>query len=437
MLGVSPPTTSTLCASHPEVCGAACGGACVDPARDADNCGRCGHRCAPRAACNAGVCGDEPTTLVASAPGCRSMRLAHEDGFIYWSDMGHGTLRRVATDTGAVTTLAEGVRPAAIHLSTSLPLVLNDRPVGTSPVVRGGTVWWIGADDDVTVDETGLAHGGGGTAIWSVRAGEKPTAVLPAALVPGPSPVSSAPREDGGPQLETPGEKPPISALALSGSGRALLFAAGTRIYSMPSTGAFAATDVKLVGVTSGPEKGFATALATDDRRLFFPTGDGTGVHMFDESGACDPSSSPNGGGLGAAAMSSYVCPSFVFGSFPIPLLDTVTISHGFLTWAKENNVWRADLSKADPALDGHAIFSDTLLGFGVTGFAVGTTNAYFGESTLVETGSFTDVQAGNPPPARVLARGQDWPSSFVIDGQNVYWTTTACDISFIADSPQ
>jgi hypothetical protein len=443
MLGVAPLAPSTLCGAHPEVCGVACGGACVDLSKDPDNCGRCGHTCLDRAACNEGVCGAVPTTLVPAAPGCRSMRLAYEANAITWSDLGHGTIKRVSTAGGPPTTLASGVQLAAIHMSSLQPLVVNDQPVVTGLVVRDGAVFWIGAAEVVTIDDAGQARGGGGTAIWSVRAGGAPRAVLPEALAPGPSPVSSASTSD--PPLETPGEKPPISALTLSPDGKTLFFGAGSRLYAIPAAGAVTDADVRLVGVTSGPERGFATALATDGKRLFFPTSDGTGIHMFDETGPCAPAlaaSAPDAGApdaavLGAAAMSSYVCPSFLFGSFPIPLLDTITISHGFVAWAKENNVWRADLSVADPSIDGHVIFSDTIRNFGVTGFAVGELNAYFGESTLLEKGGFTTVQTGNPPPARVLARGQSWPSSVVLDGARVYWTTTDCDISFLADSPQ
>src|SRR5436190_23198060 len=101
MLGASPVATSTSCGAHPELCGVACGDTCVDLAKDADNCGRCGIRCPARAACNQGVCGVEPTTLVPSAPGCRSLRLAYEGGAITWSDLGHGTINRISTDGGA------------------------------------------------------------------------------------------------------------------------------------------------------------------------------------------------------------------------------------------------------------------------------------------------------------------------------------------------
>jgi hypothetical protein len=435
MLGVSPIAASTNCGAHPALCGVACGDTCVDLAKDADNCGRCGNRCPARAACDKGVCGVEPTTLVPAAPGCRSLRLAYEAGELTWSDLGHGTINRISTDGGAVTVLASHVRPAAIHVSSAQPLAANEEPMGTNVLVRDGAVFWIGADDDVTTDAAGIPRGGGGTAIWSVRAGGQPTALLPATLAPGPSPVSSVGAPGGDPPLEDPAGKPPISALALSPDGQTLYFGAGTRVYAIPAAGAATDGDVKVIAATAGPERGFVTALATDGKRLFFPSGDAKGIYMFDQTGPCAAPGAAGGGAPDAAA--GYECPSFVFGTFPIPLLDTVTIAGGYFAWAKENNVWRADLSEADPSIDGHVIFSDTVLNFGITGFAIGPTTAYFGENGLIEAGGFASVQVGNPPPARLLARGQSWPSSLIVDGKRIYWTTTACDISFIADAPQ
>jgi Stigma-specific protein, Stig1/WD40-like Beta Propeller Repeat len=425
MLGVSPVATSSLCGAHPEVCGVTCGVVCVDLATDSENCGGCGVSCKTRAACNAGVCGVEPTQLVAPAPGCSSLRLVHENGAITWTDLGHGTVNRVSSTGGPATTLATGIVPAIIHLTDDQPLLVNDRPVPAAFVVRDGVVYWIGAPDRVTVDAQGFAHGGGGTTILSVSAGGAPKTLLPEALAPDASPISSVAMGNR-PAIETAGQKPPISAITLSPDGKTLYFGAGSRLYSMPSAGATTAADVALVGFTIGPEHGFATALATDGKRLFFPSSDNRGINMFDLTKPCDPSMSVQ-----------YSCPSFVYGSFPIPLLDTITVHDGGLTWAKENNVWRADLSTADPSMDGHQIFSDTIKNFGVTGFAVGAKVAYFGENTLVERGGPVSVDVGGPPPARVLARAQPWPTSFALDGTRVYWTTTNCDIAFIADSPQ
>jgi hypothetical protein len=411
LIGSSPVAMSTVCGSHPELCGHVCGAACVELATDSDNCGACGVRCEATAACNGGQCGVEPRTLVAPAPGCRSLRLAHEDGAITWLDLGHGTLSRISTAGGAVTALASGLHPAAIFAAPDQPLFVNGEPVAAGFVLRGGTVTWIEADDVVVLDEQSLPHGGAGTTIRSVTAGGAPVTLLPAELAPA---------------------KAPLTALALSPDGKTLYFGAGTRLYKMPAAGAKVAADVQQVGFTSGPEHGFATALAADDHRLFFPASVDTWVEIFDLSQKCDPSAP-----AGPVGPGGYTCPSIVFGSHPIPLMDTVIVQDGFFYWGKENNVWRADLSTTDPALDGHATASDTIATFSVTGFAIGPQHTYFGENVYVERGEFAPVSAGGAPRARILARGQTWPSSFALDGTNVYWTTTACDISFIADSPQ
>ncbi len=425
MLGVSPVTRSSLCGAHPEVCGVACGVLCADLATDSENCGGCGIACKPSATCNAGVCGVEPTQLVAPAPGCSALRLVHEADSIYWTDLGHGTINRVSSTGGVATTLASGVLPAVIHLTDDQPLLVNDRPVPAAFFVRDGVVYWINAPELVTVDPAGFAHGGGGTEIRSVTAGGAPKTLLPATLAPDASPISSV-GTPSRPAIETAGQKPPISAITLSPDGTTLYFGAGSRLYSIPSAGATTAADVKMVGFTLGPEHGFATALATDGKRLFFPSSDNRGINMYDLTKPCDPSTSVQ-----------YSCPSFVLGSFPIPLLDTITVNAGVLNWAKENNVWQADLSTADPSMKGHQIYSDTIKNFGVTGFAVGGRHAYFGENTLVERGGPVSVDVGGPPVAQVIARAQPWPTSFAIDGTRVYWTTTNCDISYLADSPQ
>jgi hypothetical protein len=147
---------------------------------------------------------------------------------------------------------------------------------------------------------------------------------------------------------------------------------------------------------------------------------------MFDFTTTCDPT-----------ATGIYTCPQVIFGSHPIPLLDTIVVKDGFLSWAKEGNVWRADLSTADPTVDGHFIYSDSLKGFGVTGFAITPHYAYFAENNYIEKGGFAPSDGNGPPHAQLLAREQPWPSSLAADGTNVYWTTSNCDISYLADSPQ
>jgi hypothetical protein len=397
-----------VCTVHPELCGDVCGDTCVDLATDSDNCGVCGHACKRTASCNGGVCGAEPGELVSPALGCEAIRLAYDAGAIYWTNMGDGTIKRIATSGGGHTVIASGVHPAAVYAGADEPLYVDGRPVATGILVHDGTVTFIAAPSGTTLDEQGLPHGSAGDSIVSVAAGQPPTTLLSAGLA-----------------TEVAGAAAPISAITPSPDGQALYFAAGPRVYRMPHAGAKTAADVTLVGHTSAPDRSFATALAADDKHLFFPSSADAWVEIFDLGGAC-----------AGASTAAYTCPALVFGSHPIPLLDTVVVQGGYLLWGKENNVWRADLGAGDPALDGHTIASDTVAGFSVTGFAVDGDRAWFGESTYVETGSFVPVLAGERPLARILARGQNWPSSLVLDDANVYWTTAACDIAFTAKLP-
>jgi hypothetical protein len=54
-----------------------------------------------------------------------------------------------------------------------------------------------------------------------------------------------------------------------------------------------------------------------------------------------------------------------------------------------------------------------------------------------VEKGAAPPFESDTPPSAVILARDQPTPTSFALDGTNVYWATSACDIRYMADSPQ
>ena len=54
-----------------------------------------------------------------------------------------------------------------------------------------------------------------------------------------------------------------------------------------------------------------------------------------------------------------------------------------------------------------------------------------------IEKGAAPPFESGTTPNAIVIARNQPTATSFALDGTNVYWTTSRCDISHIADSPQ
>jgi hypothetical protein len=97
-----------------------CGVTCTDLADDAENCGACGHACAPSALCVRGVCSSGATTIVPPSPGCGDLQLAVENGTIYWTDSARGTVKSQPTAGGSPTTLASNEAfPGLIRVSGS------------------------------------------------------------------------------------------------------------------------------------------------------------------------------------------------------------------------------------------------------------------------------------------------------------------------------
>ncbi len=405
---------------------------CIDPTTDPNNCGECGVTCKPKAACINGVCGNEPTPLVAPAPGCVSIHVVYEAGFLYWADMGHGSINRISTAGGPVTTLASSPHIAAIQelvfsaKSYSAILFPGSLPVGVAILVRSGTVYWVSSADDASPSDAGVWYGGVGTTIMSAGANSPPRVLLSAALDPAPSPVSST----AGARLELPGIAPPIDAIALSPDGSTLYFAAGTRFYSIPSMGARGPEDVRYLGYTEGPEHGSPTALAADSRYLYDLTTDAT-IEILDPSQACD-----------ADAAAHEECPVRISQDQVDSVPDTLEVSGDFVWWVRYSGVHQGSVAQALSGNFSGDPLPQTVEETNITGFAVGSENAYFGEpgedgSGYVERGAVPPYEAANTPNAIVLARGEPRPTSFALDGTHVYFATSNCDIESIADSPQ
>jgi len=354
---------------------------CVDPMLDANNCGACSHVCDPSAACNGGTCGPVPSTLVAGTAGCGALQLAYEGGILYWADPGHGTIDSmpVASDGGAA---------PATRVTGQVGLA--------SFTVRGGSLYWIDTAGD----------GGPGTSIVSLPSG----AAAPRTL------LSMVPMPDGGPNS--------INAIAASVDGTTIYFAAGTRIYEIPSAGGAAPT---LVGLTLGPELGIATALAVDANYIYYVTDSDVEVMSLrspcvgDFCSACLPD---------AAATS--VCAGKVADGLEATGSGTLIVKGGSIYWDNETSVHEAPT--ATP-IDGGlpATQFPTSMASAVTGFAVGAATVYYGEDGFIE-------KLPDPPaldePSIVVARNQPMPSSLTLDGTNLYWTTSRCDIMMLPGSP-
>jgi hypothetical protein len=396
---------------------------CVDTTSDTSNCGGCGVACGPTSACVNSVCSKAPSQLVAAAPGCISIRAAYSGGNVYWSDVGHGTIKSIAVGgAGTATTLASGLTIATIQTPTG-PLLWPNGPDASALVVNAGTVYWIGAATPTTCSDAGMCTGGAGTTIMSLAPGGTPKTLLKMSMDPGPSPVSAV---DAAFPIEIPGQNPPILTMALSPDGNTIYFAAGSRFYSIPSTGAVGNPGYTYVGYAEGPEHGEATALAADSMYLYYPSNLAGNVEILNFGMMCDPDAAAN-----------ELCPVRIAESQGNLTYDTIFARGDGLYWGNGSNVVVGSVSGAITGKIGGADYPNTVFAGSVTGFVIGTQNGYYAEDGYIEKGASPPYEAGVFPNSVVIARGQPSPMSFALDGTNVYWTTSNCDIDYIADSPQ
>jgi hypothetical protein len=413
--------TPTLCQSTGQPA------ACVNLTSDWNNCGACGRSCVATAPCNQGTCGAEPSVVVPSVPGCIAMRITYDGGRIYWSDLGDGSIRSrpaVGQAPAEVTTVVSGVRIAAMTTPYAAILSPANTPMATALLARAGTAYWIGADDVPSTNDAGVWAGGAGTTIWRASAGAAPELLLPASLAPGPSPVSAI---DAAYALEKPGVQPPINAIALSPDGGTLYFAAGTRYYAIPSSGATSASDVRYVGFTRGPEHGVPTTIVADDRYIYsqpYPSE----LEMVDTLVPCDSDAAPND--------TNDTCPLWLSGCEPNAVFDTLVLSGNTLFWGNAS-VIGTNIPSALAGTSTGGWESDTFFGMNATGFAVGSQFVYFGEDDgtdgYIEKAALDGYDAAGPS-AILVARGQRNPGSFAFDGANIYWATSRCDINAVED---
>jgi hypothetical protein len=354
------------------------------------------------------------------------MRVVYDNRAIYWSDMGHGTISSIpvaGSDAGTVTTIASGLDIAAVQAPNG-PLFWPGGPLATALLVHAGTVYWIGASTPEQCEDAGICAGGVGTTIMSATAGSPPKTLLSMSMDPGPSPISATNSLDS---IEMPGQSPPILAIALSPDGGTLYFAAGTRLYSIPSNGGGSVT---YVGYTEGPEHAEPTAIAADDSYLYCLGNVAGNVEILSLGMMCDPDAAAN-----------ELCPVRISESQADLVYDSIFIRGDSLYWGDGPSVRMGSVKAALAGnLSGYD-FPNTVEETGITGFAVGTENAYFGEPGADNAGTIEKGAAppfdGDVPNAVVIARGQPSPTSFALDGTRVYWTTSRCDIDTIADSPQ
>jgi hypothetical protein len=103
-----------------------CGDGCKNLEADDDNCGACGHACAPSTVCYGGQCRPEPVVVHPATPGaCGAIDLAVGDGSLFWADAAAKKIMRVPQGGGPAVTFAED-EFSARWLS-----------------VRGANVYWV------------------------------------------------------------------------------------------------------------------------------------------------------------------------------------------------------------------------------------------------------------------------------------------------------
>jgi hypothetical protein len=226
-----------------------------------------------------------------------------------------------------------------------------------------------------------------------------------------------------------------IHGIALSDDGATVYFTAGTELYKVPKAGGA----VVNVGYSEGPRHGIPKALAVNTQFAFYPTDLTANVEMAPLTAMCDPA---------AAALPEPTCPLRLARSQGGLLLDTIYVRGDNVYWANDDKVIMKSIAVAlDAGLDAAKTEFAGAVNFGnVTGFALGTANAYFGEfpalgtnpaDGYVEKSPNPPYAAGATPTPTTLARNQPAPASLAVDGTNVYWTTSNCDIQMLADSPQ
>jgi hypothetical protein len=140
-------------------------------------------------------------------------------------------------------------------------------------------------------------------------------------------------------------------------------------------------------------------------------------------------------------AAANEVCPVRIAEGQGDLVWDSLFIRGDSLYWGNGQSVRVGSVKAALARNLSSYDFPGSIEGTVMTGFAVGTGNAYFGEPGSDNVGYIEKGAAppfdGDAPDTVVIARAQPSPTSFALDGAHVYWTTSRCDIDTIADSPQ
>jgi hypothetical protein len=172
------------------------------------------------------------------------------------------------------------------------------------------------------------------------------------------------------------------------------------------------------------------STLVADTDHLYFPTFSSGYVEALALGSPCLLDGGAGSGCVTQVSIGGWGCN------------DPIVLGGGSLFWVQSDGfVARSDLGAFFDAGMVDYVHYPTVVDGPITGFAAGSANVYFGEADsngagLVDRASSTVPQTGVMQ-VTAIARHRLPPTSFALDGKNVYWATDDCDIEYIADSPQ
>jgi hypothetical protein len=343
-----------------------CGAACTNVATDPDNCGACGRVCGPSSICAGSACGPSATPVVPGYQDCEGITLTAGPGVLYWTDRHHGTINRLSAACGAQTLASKEVNPSLL-------------------VVSGTSLFW-------TAPSTGTV-----------------TTIRKLSLLGG-SPVDLVTETDlrGG-----------IPGLAISDDGATLFYSAVTKVRGVPVAGG-APFDV---AVEEGGD--LPMALAISGSTIAYVTGINGAVDVVTfhpgvvaSCGKLDPTD-PMG-----QRLLNVNCTRAAGGSSE-PFTGGLLLRDGNVIWSSFGYVRTNPIDVSASMLT--QPIASTLMNGVVTALAAGPgADVFLAEDGLIER-TATTTSTGI---ATAIERGQSNPSSIVVLGANLYWSTNACAIN-------
>jgi hypothetical protein len=385
------------CACQPDV-PIVCGSSCTDVTTDDDNCGACGHACAPTSACNGGVCGPSVVNVVPATPGCLEIDLAVSASTLYWTDRAHGTVMSQPFTTRNT--------PGLIATNETSPSLI---------AVGASDVFWV----DVVSQTPAPADAGD--------------------LRPTTTAKSRARKIGGGMARDLVTETNltgGVRGLVASEDGQTLYYSAGTAIRAVPVAGG-SAFDV------GHEDEGYPpTALALQANLIAF-TVDLTGILdvITVVPGAVAVCAAPDPASTPASATTIYTSCARAIRGGPELLQNGIVLRSDGVYWAENDEVeahqppdggtLAVNGTSTDSVFTGSANrVARTASDDDVAVLAGGPEALYFGSDDTIEKAPY----AASGSVATIIARGQQTPGSIAVGATAVYWASPAdCAINSVA----